>query len=115
MAKRYRDIKITKTYGADDIASLADLGEIISMFSKMKDVYIDIYDQSYGGGDADIVVDVSGVRPETDAERDERLKKARDLRKKQEKAKADAEQAERDKLRELLTRYPDEIPGGFRG
>jgi len=51
---------------------------------------------------------IIGERPETDSERDKRLGKLREEREKKRAAKEKIESKERETLRKLLEKYPDE-------
>lgn len=108
MAKRYERKYIANSYRAYDITDLDDLRRIIAESDHLNDVSIDVWDDSGMGGDSAPIIEVTGWRMETDDERSERLAEARKRRDIQAGIKAAAEIKEREKLRDLLAKYPDE-------
>lgn len=66
--------------------------------------YVDIPENDWGDG-----LIVGGYRDETDQERKNRLAKARNEKRIREEAKRTAEEKEREHLRNLLKKYPEEV------
>lgn len=104
MAKKvYKDIHVTQEV-LDCYLPLDDLIEWLKQFRDWKDCYVMIPRDEFGD-----TLTVEGLRKETDDERDKRLAAARKKRKDNARKREEKEEKERDILRDLMKKYPDEI------
>lgn len=113
MAKKYRTIQAKEKLCSEDLCgSLSDIISKLQAYSERfgDDAVLDVYLWGGWNSDSELEVSISYERPETDAERNERLKKARAKREQTKKNRERLREEEYKEYLKLREKYGDIDP-----